>query len=176
MTLRIVSLLLCSLLLAFEGQVSAQSRQTPRLEIRLAEKSPGRELVPARVAKEADVKGKLYLHKETIVTEDDVADVRVARYQPDEWYIEMAKKAGVKAAYGEPGFEVQLTFTSSAAARMRRATQSHIGRPMAILVNGVVISAATVNSQIDDHARIVSGILGMSKQDADRIASAVKNR
>jgi TonB family protein len=50
-----------------------------------------------------------------------------------------------------------VTFNSTAAARMQSATAAHFGRPLAILIDGRVVSAPTVRAPIADSA-VLTGI------------------
>jgi len=49
-----------------------------------------------------------------------------------------------------------VTFNSTAAARLARATAGHVGRPIAIILNGTVRSVLTVRGAIGDSA-VISG-------------------
>ncbi len=120
-----------------------------RFEIRLAESTPTLGLQPSHVAGSDRV---IYLHPEAIVTNDDIAAARVvAGNAPDQ-------------------FHVAVTLTSSAGEKMRAATADHIGRPVALLVDGEVISAPTVRSAIGAEALITGNF---SRGDADRIANGM---
>ena len=122
-----------------------------RFEVRLAEENPAADL------REAIISGtsrKIYLHGEPVVTNSDIA--RAEMIQGD----------------GASPFSVSVVFNSEGATKMLRATQSHIGRPLAILIDGEVVMAPTVRSPITTSAningnftrreveRIVAGILG----------------
>jgi hypothetical protein len=122
-----------------------------RFEVRLAEESPAPGL------REIALPGtdrKIYLHQDAVIVNRDIARAQVA--QGD----------------GRSSFGVDLTFNADGAAKMLRATQHHIGRPLAILVDGEVVvapvvrapisMAATINGHYSraDAERIVAGILG----------------
>jgi preprotein translocase subunit SecD len=49
-------------------------------------------------------------------------------------------------------FEITITLMPNAAEKMASATSAHIGRPLAIIVDGEVIAAPTVRSQITNEA------------------------
>ena len=126
----------------------AQTGAASRMEIRLAESAftPG--------LREAVVSGtneRIYLHPATLATWSDVTLARIVNqggrvviqrnrvYQDNQW-----------AA-------VAVTFNSAAATRMQGATAAHLGRPLAILIDGRVVSAPTVKAPIGDSA-VLTGI------------------
>jgi len=116
------------------------------LEVRLAESSPAAGLV------EAVVEGsnqKIYMRPESIVTSADVTRAQV-----------------VGAGGGR--YSVGVAFTAAASNRLAESTKIHMGRPVAILLNGRVIAAPVVRSMIRDSA-VITG--DFSKAEADRIAA-----
>ena len=123
-----------------------------RFEVRLAEDSPGAGL------REAPVRGtsrKVYLHDNAVVTNDDIAQAQVA-------------PGGSPTTFG-----VTVTFKPAGAEKMRSATQGHIGKPLAILVDGQIVIAPTVRSAITTSA-VISG--DFSQAEADRIAAGILGR
>jgi preprotein translocase subunit SecD len=121
-------------------------------EMRLAETQPAAGLVEAEVP---DSSTKVYLHREAIVTNADVVEARVI--------------SGITSA----NFNVAVTFNSAGAAKMARATASHIDKPVAILINSRVIAAPIVRSQITDQA-VISGDFDNSQ--ASAIAAGLTRR
>jgi len=121
-------------------------------EMRLAETQPAAGLVEAEVP---DSSTKVYLHREAIVTNADVVGARVI--------------SGITSV----NFNVAVTFNSAGAAKMARATASHIDKPVAILINGRVIAAPIVRSQITDQA-VISGDFNNSQ--ASAIAAGLTRR
>jgi TonB family protein len=116
------------------------------LEVRLAESSPAAGLV------EAVVQGsdrKVYLQPGSIVTSADVTSAQV-----------------IDAGGGR--YSVGVAFSAPASNRLAESTKVHLGRPVAILLNGRVIAAPIVRSMIRDSA-VISG--DFSKDEADRIAA-----
>jgi preprotein translocase subunit SecD len=121
-------------------------------EMRLAETQPAAGLVEAEVP---DSSTKVYLHREAIVTNADVVEARVI--------------SGITSV----NFNVAVTFNSAGAAKMARATASHIDKPVAILINSRVIAAPIVRSQITDQA-VISGDFDNSQ--ASAIAAGLTRR
>jgi TonB family protein len=127
------------------GVVSLQGGTS--LEVRLAELRPGAGLVEATVQGSNE---KVYLRPGAVVTGTDVTSARV-----------------IDAGGGR--FSVGLAFSAAGSNRLAESTQIHIGRPVAILLNGRVISAPVVRSLIRDGA-VISG--NFTREEADRIAAA----
>jgi preprotein translocase subunit SecD len=110
------------------GQQDA--RPSPRLEIRLAELEPAAGLTPARVP---GAERPIFLHPAPVATSVDVTS------------------AAVEGGEG-PSFSVGVVFSSEAAERMTRLTRDHVGRPLAILIDGRVVTAPIVRSAVGDRA------------------------
>ena len=122
-----------------------------RFEVRLAEDNPANGL------REAPVSGtrKIYLQQRAVVTNSDIARAEVVQ--------------GATAST----FNVSITLTADGAARMLRATQGHIGRPVAILLDGDVVMAPVVRSPISGSAMITGDY---TRADAERIVSGIVGR
>lgn len=120
-----------------------------RFEVRLAEDQPGPGLRAARVARSNRT---LYLHPEVIVTNDDI------------------ERSSVIAGDTPLHFWIDVRLNRAGADKMRQATNGHIGRPVAILVDGEVIAAPTVKSAIGG-AALISG--DFSRSEAERIVQGM---
>jgi hypothetical protein len=118
-----------------------------RFEVRLAEDKPTPGLVVAQVG---DSDRLIYLHPEIVVNNDDIEQA---------WVFQDG-----------PGFGVALKFLPSGAERMQQATTAHIGRPLAILIDGKVVVVPTLRGAISDSA-IISG--AYSQAEAKRIADGI---
>lgn len=129
------------------------SWQAPvRFELRRAEREPTRELVEAVVVKSGE---RVYLHKEALVTNSDIVEARVVR------------------GFTLGDFSIDLTFTTEASERVANATGQHIGRPIAILLDGKVVAAPIVMERFSDKAQI-SG--SFKKEEAERIANGISSK
>jgi preprotein translocase subunit SecD len=122
-----------------------------RFEVRLAEDQPIPGLVVARLADSGRV---IYLHPEIVVSNDDIAQSWVSEDGPSQF-----------------GIAVQLL--PSGAERMRQATTTHVGRPVAILIDGRVVMAPVVRAPISDSS-VISG--NYTRADAERIADGMRLR
>jgi hypothetical protein len=122
-----------------------------RFEVRLAEAQPAPGLIVARATDPARL---LYLHPEAIVTNDDVARSFLLPDGPDR-------------------FSISVEFFDPGAARMRQATANHIGRPVAILIDGEVVMAPFVRSPIAG-AAVITG--NFTQAEAERVAEGIAIR
>ena len=120
-----------------------------RFEVRLAEDKPIQGLVVAQVADSGRV---IYLHREIVVSNDDIAQSWVSQDGPDR-------------------FNVAVQLLPSGADRMRQATAMHVGRPVAILIDGSVVVAPVIRSPISDSA-VITG--NFTRAEAERIADGMK--
>jgi hypothetical protein len=119
-------------------------------DMRLAEAQPGPGLREARVAGTERV---VYLHSSSIATNGDIV-----------------KSAVVDG--NRPGrFFVVVEFSPGAAERMRRATATHIGKPIAVLIDGDVVAAPIVTSRFRQSA-VISG--DYTQSEAERIAQGIR--
>jgi hypothetical protein len=117
-------------------------------EIRLAEDTPAAGLT------EAKVDGKvIYLHAESVVSNDDIARTEVI------------------PGNGPLEFRVGVNLTSEGARKMRFATASHLGKPIAILFDDEIVAAPTVRGVIGDAAMISGNFTG---EEAERIANGLR--
>jgi preprotein translocase subunit SecD len=121
-----------------------------RFEVRLAEESPAPGLQVAQVTSTGRL---LYLHPELVVGNEDIAQT---------WVVDST-----------PRFGVGVRLLPDGASRMHQATASHVGRPVAILLDGVVVMAPTVRSPIDDMA-VITG--DFTRDEAERIAAGLERR
>ncbi|HMF96433.1 MAG TPA: hypothetical protein VKE96_19165 [Vicinamibacterales bacterium] len=122
-----------------------------RFEVRLAEETPTLGLRQVRIPATGRT---MYLHSEPVLTNADIAQARIVEGD------------------GRSGPGIGITFNAGGAAKIFRATQGHIGRPLAILIDGEVVMAPVVKSPMSTAAvvtgeftraeleRIVSGIVG----------------
>jgi len=119
------------------------------LEVRLAEDNPANGL---REAKVSGSERLVYVHDEVIVTNSDIAAARVIQ------------------SVGPAQYGVSVEFTASGAEKMRTATANHIGKPVAILIDGQVVVAPVVRTPIGASA-VVSG--NYTRAQAERIANGI---
>jgi len=120
-----------------------------RFEVRLAEATPTLALQPVRVAGSNQT---VYLHQDAVVTNDDIAAARVV------------------PGSGPSQFHVAVRFTPDGAEKMRAATAAHVGRPIALMIDGQVVMAPTVRSPISTDA-VVTG--DFTQAEAERIAAGM---
>ena len=143
------SLMVVALVVGLGGGRTLQA--AVRFEVRLAEAQPAPGLIVARVAGSERL---VYLHPEPILTNDDIAQSWVLEDEPNR-------------------FGVSVHFLEAGAQRMRQATANHVGRPVAILIDGEVVTAPIVRGAISDSA-VISG--NYTRVEADRIVDGIAMR
>lgn len=133
----------------FWARQGAVVQAAMRFEVRPADDQPGPGLQAARVARSNRV---VYLHRDVIVTNGDIAGSRVV--------------PGASPAE----FWIDVRLNAAGAEKMRQATMNHIGKPVAILIDGDVVTAPTLKSAIGA-AALISG--SYTRADAERIATGI---
>ena len=119
-----------------------------RFEVKLAEDQPAPGL---RQVNRSGSEAPVYVHQEVVVTNGDIASVRLLS--------------------GDAGqYTVEVKFNASGAEKMRRATAPHIGRHVVILIDGQVVAIPLLRSPISESA-VVDG--NFTKAEAERIVNGV---
>lgn len=122
-----------------------------RFEVRLGEDRPIPGLMVGQVV---DSDRVIYLHPEIVASNEDIAQSWVVQDGPDR-------------------FGVSVQFLQEGAERMKQATATHVGRPMAVLIDGVIVMAPIVQSAISDSA-VITG--NFTHAEAERIANGIAHR
>jgi SecD-like export protein len=104
-----------------------------RFEVRMAETRPAPGLQKAKVAGTGRY---VYLHNKVVVSNNDIAEIKVVQ-------------AGGPSEYG-----ISVKFNTAGADKMRQATEAHIGRPLVILLDGQVIMAPVVRDAVGGSAML----------------------
>lgn len=120
-----------------------------RFEVRLAENRPAPGLHKAMVSGSDQL---VYLHDEDIVTNSDIAAARVVQ------------------GNGPSQYSVSVEFNATGAEKMRAATQDHLGKILAILLDGQVVMAPVLRSPIGASAMITGNL---TKTQAERIVKGI---
>lgn len=128
------------------------ANQVTSLEVRLAEVQPAAGLIEASMPGSSE---KIYLHREIVVTNADVVQARVV------------------PGNGGSDFSITVGFTREGAVKMAQATASHLNRPLAILINGQVVTAPTLRDPISDSAVIYGNF---TSSDAAAIAEGLNRK
>src|SRR5690348_4531406 len=127
-----------------------------RFEIRMAESNPAPGLQKAKVS---DSSRYVYLHNEVIVSNNDIAAVEVV-------------EAGGPSQYG-----ISVKLNGAGADKLRQATEAHIGKPLAILLDGQVVMAPVVRSSVGGSAMLTGHYTKAEAQNiADRIIRGIGMR
>jgi hypothetical protein len=119
-----------------------------RFEVRLAEDKPAPGLREAKV----DGSGRsIYLHQEVVVSNGDIAEARIV-------------------PIGASHYNVSVTLNKTGADKIHAATSGHIGRLVAILLDGQVVMAPVIRSPIEGSA-VITG--NLTKAQAERIVNGI---
>jgi preprotein translocase subunit SecD len=122
-----------------------------RFEVRLAERNPAPGLKEAKVAGEG---GSIYLHNEVIVTNSDI------------------EKAEIIPQPGGSQYSILVTFNPAGARKIHAATEKHIGKPIAILIDGEVVAAPTIRDATAEGAKVDN----LTKEKAEKIVAGIRIR
>ena len=144
----VILLILASSSMSPFGGSTAQA--AIRFEVRLAEEQAAAGLTAARVAKSDRT---VYLHPEVVVTNTDIAFSNV-----------------IPGNTPSQQFWIDVRLTAAGADKMRQATRNHLGRPVAILIDGEVVATPTVKSPIGA-AAVING--DFTRAEAERIAAGM---
>lgn len=120
-----------------------------RFEVRLAEEGPAPGLREASVGLQPRL---VYVHDEAILTNADIAGALVV------------------AGASPEQFGVEIRLSERGSASMRAATRNHIGRPVALMLDGFVVVAPTVRSEIAG-VGVLTG--DYSRSEAERIVRGI---
>jgi preprotein translocase subunit SecD len=115
--------------------LAADDKPKAKFEIRRAETKPAEGLTEATVQGTTE---KVYLHKTAELTAADVASAAVGT--------DPRSKAPV----------VEITFTEAGAKKVAKLTEEHKEKPLAVVVDGKVVSAPVVRAKLGPRA-VVSG-------------------
>jgi len=99
----------------------------------------------------------IYISDEPIITHKDILKAKETR-----------------DAHG--ALAISLTLTEQAGERMYEYTRNHLSEPIAICLDGELLSAPTVQSAIRTHSQITGGVEGLSKEQVQKILNAVHAR
>ena len=120
-----------------------------RFEVKLAEDKPSPGL---REVKASGSEKPVYVHQQVVVTNSEIESARVL---PGD----------------APGqYAVEVEFTASGTKKMRRATAAHIGKPMAVFIDGQVVITPIVRTTISTFARVTGNF---TKAEAERIVNGI---
>ncbi len=146
---------LAAVIVATFGYTLWQPVATPvfaavRFEIRLAEDQPAPGLIVSQVP---GADRFIYLHPEIVVNNDDIAEAVVAQD---------GARVSINVRFLPPGTQ-----------RLEQATKAHVGKQVAILIDGRVAMALVVRAPLGEWAMITGPF---SRADADRIADGIGGR
>jgi preprotein translocase subunit SecD len=122
-----------------------------KVEFRRAETEPAKGLTEAVVA---GTKKKIYLHKTADATNEDIAEVRAT-------------------VDGKKNPAIEIVFTKDGAKKVAAMSKQHKDRPLAIMVDGKVLSAPILRDTIQEKAMITGHV---TKEEVDRIVKGISSK
>jgi preprotein translocase subunit SecD len=131
----------------------ARQDEKPKVtvEFRLAEKKPADGLTEVKIEGTDE---KVYLHKKAEATNADIAKA----------------SAGVDNALGPC---IDILFTDAGAKKMQTVSEKHRGKMMAIVIDGKVVSAPTIQAKFSDKCQITGKY---TKEEAEKLAKAISGK
>jgi preprotein translocase subunit SecD len=129
-----------------------KDKSAAKVEFRRAEKEAAEGLREATVE---GTKEKVYLHKTADLTNEDIAEVKATeddRKQP----------------------MISITLTKDGAAKMKKVTEEHRDKLLAILVDGKVISAPVIKSAIAEGKVQITG--KFTKEEVDKLVKQIQGK
>ncbi|PYR69491.1 MAG: hypothetical protein DMF88_05940 [Acidobacteria bacterium] len=139
------------LIAASSSRWGSTAHAAVRFEVRLAEEQAAPGLTAARVANSDRT---VYLHAEAVVTNADIAFSNV-----------------IPGNTPSEQFWIDVRLNAAGADKMRRATLGHLGRLVAILIDGDVVSTPRLKSPIGP-AAVISG--DFTRAEAEKIAEGMR--
>jgi len=160
--------MLLVILCVLSFQVAA--RQKPsfsiQVEFRLAEISKSDGLIEATVK---DSGLRIYLHKTVLISNKDVTVAKVVTSNAR--ILDLLRANGVNVD-AERKYDVEIAFTNEAAQRLEKETQKHLHKPIAIIIDGAVMSAPFLRHKLSTGASISA----LTQEQAQKIAASLNQK
>src|SRR5262245_37808666 len=122
-----------------------------KVEFRRAETTNADGLTPATVAGTDE---KIYLHKEADATSADIAEARAA-------------------VDGACNPAIDILFTKEGAKKMAALSEKHRDKPLAILIDGKVVSAPVVRVKFSDKAQVTGRF---TQEEVEKLVKAINGK
>jgi preprotein translocase subunit SecD len=119
-----------------------------KVEFRRAETKPANGLTAAMVE---GSKEKIYLHNKAELTAEDIAEAKAS--------LDNAQKLAI-----------DITFTKAGGMKMAKLSEDHLGKPLAVIVDGKVLSAPTIRVIITEKATITGSF---TQEEMEKIVVAI---
>jgi len=133
------------------GPANQDVRKSPiKFELRRAESKPAEGLTEAVVE---GTNEKVYLHKETAITNKEIAEAQATTDDSN-----------------KPA--IAITFTKEGQKKFAELSREHQGKPLAIIVDGKVLCAPIVRDEISGNKAMIIG--SFTKEEAEKIANGIK--
>jgi preprotein translocase subunit SecD len=144
-----LSVAAASALLGASALLASAAQTGAKVELRRAESKPAEGLVEAKI-EGSDT--KIYLHKTADLTNDDIAGASVTDDKT-------------------PAIEV--IFTKDGKTKAAKLSKEHQGKPLAILVDGKVVMAPILKSELGEKIMITGNF---TKAEAEKLAASLQRK
>jgi preprotein translocase subunit SecD len=133
------------------GAVRPEDKPKVTVEFRRAETKPTDGLTEAKIEGTTE---KVYITKKADATNADIAEAKV----------------GVD---GDANPAIDITFTKEGAKKMELLTENHRGKPLAIMIDGKVMSAPVVKKKFSTQAQITGKF---TKEEVEKLVKAINTK
>ncbi len=146
----------------YSGQAPLKDHNLIKFELRSAERDPGKELIEAFVPNSDQ---RIFLHKEVLITNVDIVEAQAVE-DPSGFVQDTAGKL-------HHVYMIQIVVTPEGGERLAKASENHIGKPLAILFNGKVVTAPNVSAKLSDKIWITGKF---TREEAEKVADGIKRK
>ena len=146
MVMRLLVIMVCFAVLGYAGCQKDSAKV--EIEFRLAESEPASGLTEATYGPTGE---SVFVHAEAVLTNEHV------------------ESAVVSTRQGRS--VVEITLTDGGSERLARFTREHVGKYMAMLLDGKLLSAPIIRAPITGNRAVIDG--GFSEEEAQRVAQGI---
>jgi preprotein translocase subunit SecD len=138
--------------LALVAPVESGDKSAPKVEVRLAEDKPGKDLTEANV--EGSTPHKVFLHKEVLLSTKDIATAKAITIND------------------KPALDV--SFTPAGAKTLKEKTTANVGKRLALIFDGKVRAAPLIRDGITEGKAHITG--DFTKEETEKMAKALNGK
>ena len=134
------------------GQVKSGDKPRVVFELRCAEREPAEGLIAAEFDAGRD---KVYLHKEAALTNKDILEAHAIE----------SERADI--------FSIDVLLTAKGTEKIAKLTEQRVGKLIAVMLNGKVMSAPMVTGRISSDRIVIAG--NFTKAAAEKLANGINS-
>jgi preprotein translocase subunit SecD len=145
---KVLTILFSAVIISTCSSQNESTIENVDVEFRLAENQPGENLTEYKFR---NFDKKFYLHQEVLCSNSDFMSARVVKWKDE--------------------YAVEVNFTDTGKIKWAETTGNNIGKNIAMLVNGELVTCPVVRAKIDKGIAIING--GFSEEKAKIIAQGI---